>query len=199
VSHVSIRLTWLALHLLLIFGISCRDTFGVMSRGYTILPAALNPIWKRAESITSTLFGLRLSGSGPVSDAVRAYRHSAGIESGYGFFAPNVPDSYRIVFEMQRRDGQMEYESIDADRWESGIRVSSFLDEVGQTHSNPLRQIMVQLLTHAVWQRHPDVTHIRTNLLTVALPTVREFQNGKTEPSSEFLYAYDFSLKDDEP
>jgi hypothetical protein len=45
-----------------------------------------------------------------VRNGITVYLHSAGIEAGYGFFAPNVPPNYKLVFELHYPDGRIDYE-----------------------------------------------------------------------------------------
>ena len=52
----------------------------------------------------------RLSRTDPLRQTVIGDRHSAGIESPYTFFAPNVPESLRVTFEIQFPDKRVAYE-----------------------------------------------------------------------------------------
>jgi hypothetical protein len=58
-----------------------------------------------------------------------------------------------------------------------------------------LREILVKMLAQSVWGEHPQVKTVRALLGSVKLPSITEFERGKRE-SYEFLYAYDFSLRD---
>ena len=94
---------WLTLHFLLIVSVSCRDTFRVVAEGPTILPVSFKNFSQKAEAALSAALGQKLPASNPVREALNTYVQLAGIETGYGYFAPNVPGGYRLVFELHYR------------------------------------------------------------------------------------------------
>ena len=121
------------------------------------------------------------------------YLHSAGIEGGYGFFAPGIPNSSKLVFELHYADGHVEYELPHVSSGAAGLRLISLLDYIGQTEYEPLRQLMLKMLAFAIWQEHPSATIIRAVYGYVEGPALSEGSGGTTE-SYHFLYAYDFSF-----
>ena len=123
------------------------------------------------------------------------YLHLAGIEVGYGYFAPNVPGTYKLVFELHYPDGRVEYEVPRVNSAAAASRFTGLLDQIGRTKYDALREILVKMLAQSVWGEHPHVKTIRAVLGSMRLPTITEFERGKRE-SYEFLYAYDFSLRD---
>ncbi|MEP6686062.1 MAG: hypothetical protein ABJB22_04725 [Verrucomicrobiota bacterium] len=129
--------------------------------------------------------------SNPVRQAVIVYTHLGGIESGYGFFAPNVPDNYKLVFELHYPEGRIEYELPRVASSGAGLRLVTLLDNIGDTHSDELREVMVKMLAYSVWRHHPDANMVRAVFGFALLPTAAEFRQG-TRESYEFLYAYDF-------
>ncbi len=189
--------TCFVLHFFLLATVSCRETFWLLSRGPTILPQSVETYWRSGEALGATLLGQRLRYGNPVRQAASAYLHCAGIESGYGFFAPNVADSYKVVFELHYAGGQTEYALAGGDAAESDLRLASLMDRVGRIESDPARELMIKLLAHSVWQQHPQARMVRAILGSLTLPTAAEFLQGKS-PSHEFLYAYDFTLSDSE-
>jgi hypothetical protein len=187
-------LTWLTLHLLLIVLVSCRDTLRVVAEGPTILPVSFKNFSQKAETALSAALGQKLPALNPVREALNTYVQLAGIETGYGYFAPNVPGGYGLIFELHYRDGRVEYELPSVSSAAAGLRVAGLLDNIGRTPYEALREILVKLLAQSVWREHPDVESVRAILGSIRLPTAREFKEGKRE-SYEFLYAYDFSLE----
>lgn len=188
-----VRIACFASHFALVLTLSCRETLYLIARGYTILPASLESFCDKTETLISTALGQRLADENPAREAVNGYLHLAGIEIGYGYFAPNVPDSYKLVFELRYPDGGIDYDVPGADSVESTLRLSTLLDEVGRTTSDPLREVMMKFLARSVWRQHPAATSIRAILGSLTLPSLEEFKKGKGE-SYEFLWAYDFSL-----
>lgn len=187
-----VLVAWLALQLLLIISFSVRDTLRVIAEGPTILPNFFKNFSTKAEPIVSTALGQKLPASNPMREALATYVQLAGIEAGYGYFAPNVPGGYRLVFELRYPDGRVEYELPSVRSEAAALRVAGLLENIGRTPYEPMREILVKTLAQYVWREHPDVETVRAILGSVVLPTVREFERGNRE-SYQFLYAYDFS------
>jgi hypothetical protein len=194
-SKKRVYLAGLALQLSLIITVSSRDTFSLLSTSRTIFPESSKNSWQRAEQIASIPLGQCLPRSNPVRQILTGYLHLSGIEVGYGFFAPNIPNSYKLVFELRFPDGRVEYELPRVSNVASVLRVAGLLDTIGRTRSEAFRQTMVKMLADAVWREHADATMIRAIFGSVILPSAPEFAHGKRE-SYEFLYAYDFSVSD---
>lgn len=121
------------------------------------------------------------------------YTTVAGIDAGYGYFAPNVPGTFRIRFELHYSDGKVEYTLPRVHSRAAALRMAGLLDEIGRTHSDTLREHMIKMLAQSIWRTHPEVKTMRAVLEEISIPSVKEFRRGKGE-SAEFLYAYDFSL-----
>jgi hypothetical protein len=187
---------WFAVHFLLIVSFSSRDTLQLAAQGPTILPSWSKKFSQRAEGILSVALGQDLAASNWVCEVLATYAHVAGIETGYGYFAPNVPDSYKLVFELHYPDGRVEYELPSVSSAAAGLRIAALLDNVGRTRYDTLREILVKTLAQSIWRRHPDVKSVRAIFGSVSLPSVHGFEHGKRE-SYEFLYAYDFSLQNE--
>jgi hypothetical protein len=192
-SKKRVYLAGLALQLFLIIAVSTRDTFWLFSKSRTVFPESSKNLWQRSEQIASTALGQRLPRSNPVRQILSGYLNLSGIEVGYGFFAPNIPNSYKLVFELRFLDGRVEYELPRVSNAASVVRVAGLLDAIGRTRSEAFRQTMVKMLADSVWREHADATMIRAIFGSVILPSAPEFAHGKRE-SYEFLYAYDFNV-----
>jgi hypothetical protein len=190
-----VYVAWFGLHFLLIITFSCRDTLGLIAQGPTIFPPSFKRFSQKAELAASAALGQRLAASNPVHQAIETYLHIAGIETGYGYFAPNVPGSYKLVFELHYPDGRTEYELPRLSSAAAGLRVAGLLDKIGRTPYDALREHLVKMLAQSVWREHPEVRTVRAVFGSIRLPGVTEFEHGKRE-SYEFLYAYDFSPRD---
>ncbi len=183
-SKKRVYLAGLSLQLFLIIAVSSRDTFWILSTSRTVFPESFKNFWQQAEQIASTALRQRLPRSNPVRQTLTGYLDLSGIEVGYGFFAPNIPNSYKLVFELRFQDGHVEYELPRVSNAASVLRVAGLLDQ------------MVRMLADAVWREHANATTIRAIFGSVILPSVPEFEHGKRE-SYEFLYAYDFSVSEE--
>ena len=190
-----VLLAWFVLHFVLIITISCRDIVWLVAHKLTILPAPFGAAAQKVESIATAL-DHKLSASNPLRRALLPYLHIAGIDRGYGYFAPNVPSGYKLVFELQYPDGQVEYKLPGVNSGAAGLRVATLLDEIGRTRYDPLREYTIKTLAASIWRKHPGVKTVRAVFGLLNLPTPAEFERGKRE-SYDFLYAYDFSLSEE--
>jgi hypothetical protein len=186
---------WFSLHFLLIISFSLRDTLWLVAHGPTIFPSSFRIYSEKAEGIVSALLCQRLAASNPVRQVLAAYLHIAGIETVYSYFAPNVPGSYKLVFELHYPDGRIEYELPRVNSTAAGLRVAGLLDKIGRTPYEGLRELLVKMLAQSIWRQHPEVKTIRAMFGSARLPSLSEFERGKRE-SYDFLYAYDFSLRE---
>jgi hypothetical protein len=194
-SKRRIYVAGITLQLFLVIVVSSRDTFWLLSKSKTVFPESSKKLWQGAEEIASTALGQRLPRSNPARQILTGYLNLSGIEVGYGFFAPNVSNSYKLIFELHFPDGRVEYELPRVSNAASVLRVAGLLDTIGRTRSEAFRQTMVKMLADSMWREHADATTIRAIFGSVILPSAPEFERGKRE-SYEFLYAYDFSVSE---
>lgn len=134
----------------------------------------------------------------PLRRGVITYLHLAGIETGYGFFAPNVPGACKLVFELHYADGRTESRVPTVTSNASGLRVATLLDKIGRPQYDPLREVIIKMLASAVWRERREAKMIRVVFGVVTLPTANEFEHGVRE-SNEFLYSYDFAFQFADP
>ncbi len=192
----SALLSWFVLHFVLLIAISCRETLLLVSHGATVLSPKTREFARQAESVTAAALALHLAESNPAREIVATYLGLAGIDAGYGYFAPNVPNSYRLVFELHYPDGHSEIQMTTAKNGATDLRLASLLDQIGRTPSDEFREYMIKKLAAAIWRRHPDVVTMRASLSQVVQPSADNYERG-TRETDELLYAYDFSLAAD--
>ena len=173
--------------------VACHDSFSIFSSSSTVFPKALDPFWSKAAAVADIPLGHNLPANNPLREVLWAYLNTTGIEAGYSYFAPNVPDNYKMVFELHYLDGHTEFELPEVTGRATGLRLATLLDVMAETQYEPLRSMMVKMVAYAVWQKHSDATKIRAVLGYVDLPTLAEFQRGQKE-SYHFLFGYDFDF-----
>jgi hypothetical protein len=191
-----VYVAWFSLHFLLIVSFSCRETLRLVADGPTIFPASFKSFSHKAETAVSVALGQHLVASNPIRQAIVTYLYLAGIEVGYGYFAPNVPGSYKLVFELHYPDGRVEYELPSVSGAAAGLRIAGLLDTIGRTRHDVLREYLVKTLARSIWREHPEVQTVRAVLGSIRLPSVSEFEHGQ-RGSYEFMYAYDFALQNE--
>ena len=178
-----------------LIGLVCfRDTFAILSQGGTVFGKSLTGFWQSSERVTSAILGGQLVSSDPLRKGLDTYLNIAGIEAGYSFFAPNVPNNYKLVFEIHENDGHIQYALPQIGEPAIGLRFATLLDYIGETRYDALREVMLKMLAFPIWQEYPNAIRIRAVLGFVNLPTATEYARGKRE-SYQFLYAYDFSFQ----
>lgn len=188
--------TWAAfllIHLLLVVWVSSRDVLFLVADGHASLPGWVQKCAEQAGSAMAAGVASGAARAGPLGQVLTAYQHAAGIESGYGFFAPAIPNSCKLVFEITYDDGHLEYELPRVNDEAAGLRVSSLLDQISAVHYDPLRDLILKMLAYGSWQQHPTARKIRAVFGFVHIPSLAEFRRGETE-SYHFMYAYDFSF-----
>ena len=181
------------LHFLLIVTVCSRETLWLIARGLTIFPSSFKSYAPIAGTEVATVTGQNLATSNPLRPVLGTYLHIAGIERGYGYFAPNVPAGYKLIFELHYPDGRTEIELPRVNSRSAGLRFATLLDKMTETEYDPLRTMMVKMLAFSVWQDHPSANKIRAVLGSVDLPSPAEFRVGRKE-SYRVLFAYDFDF-----
>jgi hypothetical protein len=167
-----------------------RDELGDIGHGYTYLPEFFVTASSKAQWLTRFFLG-ETARSNYWQQAVALYLNAAGIESGYGYFAPNVPSNYKIVFELHYSDGRVEYELPEVHDAEAGLRLSTLLDTIGRTDVPLLREELLRMLAYSAWRQHSSAEIIRAVFGVNRLSGTGSFVRG-TKPSYQFIYAYDF-------
>jgi hypothetical protein len=192
-----IHAAWFGIHFFLVTAVCLAGVFWLIAQGSTILPSAWDEYARKAELVASWCLGKEAAASNPVRRGIATYLHVAGIQSGYTFFAPNVPSHQRLTLELFYEDGHVEYESPHVNSEAAALRLDSLLDKLPEERYQPVREVIVKMLAFSVWRQHPDVKRIRATLETVHLPSITEFQNGKAE-TIQPLFSFDFSLRGEE-
>jgi hypothetical protein len=187
---------WFGIHFLLITAVCFAGLFSLIAEGATILPSALSPYARKAELIAAWLLGKQADASSLVRRGIATYLHAAGIQAGYTFFAPNIPGSHKLTFELWYEDGRVEYESPHVRGKAAALRLDSLLDRLAESRYEPLREVVAKMLALSVWREHPDVKRIRAVFGSVNTPSITEFEHGKGE-SFQPIFSYDFSLREE--
>jgi hypothetical protein len=190
-SRKDILAAFFVLHFLLIFLVSTRQALFALAEGNTLLPSSCRPILARLAGIATTALGENLDQSNVIRRGIAAYTHSAGIDTGYAYFAPNVAVSHKLVFEIEYPDGRVEYDLPHVGGASTGLRLVLLFDNIARIRYDALRETLFKMMAFSIWLEHPDATLVRVVFGVVQLPSLSDFEHGKTE-SYEVLYAYDF-------
>ncbi len=190
---MKVYLTCFVLHFALILAVSLRDTCYFLTGAGTISPPQWAHAWEVAGRCAGDAVGGGLSPANPLRQALTLYTNAAGIEAGYAFFAPNVPNSYKLVFELHYRDGHVEYELPHVADAATGLRLNNLFENIAAPRFDVLRELLLKMMAYSVWEKHPGVTLIRAVFGGVISPSVPDFEAGRSE-SYEVYAAYDFTF-----
>ena len=190
----NICLAWLAFHLFFIAAICVWQLAWLIANGLTIIPFSSSGIASPAEKARWTT--AKQARSNPAKELLVGYLHCAGIEGAYGFFAPNVPENYKLAFEFHNRDGSVEDDLPSVDSGAAELRLGGLLDAIGRSDSDKYRRILIRMLTSAAWENHPEAVSVHAVFGKLKLPSLLEFERG-IAPSYEFIAAYDFERSAD--
>src|SRR5260370_27188467 len=152
---------WIVVHFLLVLLISGRHAMSAVANTNTLLPAAWNPRLSSADAVAATALGEGLDPSNPVRQGIAAYTYCAGIETGYGFFAPRPSSIRKLIFEIRYDDGRVEYELPRVGESATGLRLSLLFDNIMRIPYADLRKTMLKMMAFEVWREHPDASVIR--------------------------------------
>jgi hypothetical protein len=180
-------------HFFLIAAGALGDVAWFVANGYTALAVSSEGVWKKVGWFTDAAAGRTLPVSNLFRQSLTTYLHCTGIDGGYAFFAPGVPNSYKVVFEIHYPSGEIEYELPHITRSATSVRLSTVLHNIGRANNDALREVMLKMLTSPIAQEHPTATTIRTIFGYIQEPTVADARKGKKE-SYEVMYVYDFTL-----
>jgi hypothetical protein len=192
-----IHSAWFGLHFFLLTAVCLAGVFWLIAQGATILPSACDEYARKAELGATWCLAKQGGPSNPLRRFIATYLHTAGIQAGYTFFAPNVPSHHRLSLELFYDDGRVEYESPRVRSKAAALRLDSLLDKLPEQRYEAIRETLVKMLALSVWREHPDVKKVRATFEAVHLPSITEFEQGKAE-TLEPMFSFDFSLREEQ-
>ena len=188
---------WFGIHFFLLTVVCFAGVFWLIAQGSTILPSAFDEYARKAEFVATWCLGKEAGGSNPLRRGIATYLHAAGIQAGYSFFAPNVPNQHRLTFELFYDDGRVEQQSPHVRSKAAALRLDSLLDKLADERYEAVREVLVKMLAFSVWRQHQDVKKLRATFASVNPPDINEFEQGKRE-TFQPMFSFDFSLRDEQ-
>src|SRR2546430_3865652 len=187
---------WFAVQFFLITGVCFAGLWSLVAEGASIMASAVDTYARKAELLAAWLLGKQAAPSNPIRRSIATYLHGAGTQSGYTFFAPNIPSYHRLTLELFYQDGRVEYDSPHVSGKAAALRLDSLLDRLADNRYEPLREVIVKMLALSIWREHPDVKKIRATFGAVNVPDLGDFEHGETE-TFQPMFSYDFSLREE--
>ena len=165
----------------------------VLSQERTILPVSSEQRFDLTGAALGSVLGEGQPNGQCYREGVALYTNSAGIDTGYGFFAPSVASTHKLAFEIQYADGRREYDVPAVGGSATGLRLTLLFDHIARARLPLLRETMVRLMAYAVWREHPQAEVIRAVFGTMNFPSAADFARGE-KPSYDLGFAYDFKF-----
>lgn len=171
--------------------VSLREFSWLVANGLTVVPTSWRSPARNLENFSVAALAENFEPRNSYHQVIATYLNLAGIQGGYGFFAPNVSDTYRLVFEFQFPDGHVEEDLPHVTSEENAVRLSGLLDEIGRTQIDVLREALVKLLAEETWQHHPDATTVQ---VTFRATKVGPAGSPRADGAEQILYSYELDL-----
>jgi len=168
--------------------VSLRELSWLVANDLTVVPKGWRNPARNLEDFSVAALAENFEPGNRYHQAFATYLNLAGIQGGYGFFAPNVSDTYRLVFEFQFPDGHVEQDLPHVSSEESAVRLSGVLDEIARTQIDILREALVKLLAQETWRHHPDATIVR---VTFRSTKVAPAGPPRADSAEQILYSYE--------
>jgi hypothetical protein len=178
-----------ALHFVLIFIVCSRDLCDTIATDGT-LPSPIVSVAGITTSSCEVLLLENAPASQPPRQLLLGYLNLAGIESGYGFFGPQVPRSYQLAFELHYSDGRIQMEELHDVAPGMTLRLDSLLGILRLNDDATVRDGIIKMLAENVWRRHDDLAAMRATLQLVDTPTMEEYSYGG-RVSLQTIVSYD--------
>ena len=188
---------WFVTHFSFIATVCFAGIFSLVAEGTTILPSAFQKYTRKGELIAALVLGKEAAASSPVRQGIATFLQAAGIQAGYSFFAPNIPDYHKLILELYCADGRIEYESPHVIGRAAALHLDSLLSKLADKRYEPLREVVVKMLALSVWRERPDVKKIRATFGAVARLHPRLLSMERVKSFRPML-SYDFSLREEE-
>jgi hypothetical protein len=185
-------LAYALIHFALIGAVCVHETLWLLKEGVVVVAATPQSVWKKLDRIPAWVTGDESGSRNPWQKAIASYTNAAGIEAGYGYFAPNIPPTYALVFECSYPDGRIDYQTPELQGEAAQLRVTTLIEQIGRTDYDRWRMGLIRLLARSTWRIHPDAISMRAFFGTVTPPTLAEYRAGRTERIFNCLYVYDF-------
>jgi hypothetical protein len=185
-------LAYALFHFTLVGAVGIHETLWLLKEGVVVVAAAPRSVWKKLDRIPAAVVGDQGDSLNGWQRAIASYTNSAGIEAGYGYFAPNIPPTHALVFECTYSDGRVDYQTPAVQGEAAQLRVTTLIEQIGRTNYDRWRKELIRLLARSTWRQHPDAVSMRAFFGTITPPTVTEYRAGRAERTFNCLYVYDF-------
>jgi hypothetical protein len=150
-------------------------------------------LFERLDRLPAALVPDEGSALNPGQRLLATYTNAAGIEAGYGYFAPNIPANTSVVFEFHYADGKVEYGTPVVWTNAGSLRLQTLLAQAANAELPEWREELVKLLADSSRQLRPGVTSIRAFFGSLSPPDLSQYKAGRREAVFNCQYVYNFN------
>ena len=126
-------------------------------------------------------------------ETVSLYSEISGTNTGYGFFAPDLPSSTIVEFEITDTTGYKYIVPTLLNTREGMERFKSGIDFFKQFEN--FREVIMRSWALRVFEQHPDAKYVTVVIKREDLPSIAQYKKGKRTKQTE-LFKYNFSLNE---
>ncbi|MCZ4244349.1 hypothetical protein [Pedobacter punctiformis] len=128
------------------------------------------------------------------NDYINYYLAYTGTETGYGFFAPNVPTSYKLVFEYTLKDHSKVTMIPQISSHEIGLRLCNYYETIGKTNVEILRNALIKFMLQEQMKGLNNVVSAKAIFGLVLTPALKNYSQSN-QTAYQFLYAYEYNIQ----
>jgi hypothetical protein len=188
----SVYVAFFVFHFLLVATVSLHATFSLFKThvvSWSDVPATL---FERLDQLPAALVPDEAAAVNLGQKVLATYTNAAGIEAGYGYFAPNIPAGSSLVFEFHDANGKIEYGAPTVATEAGSLRLQTMLAQAASAELPEWREELVKLLANSSRRFHPDAISVRAFFGSLSPPDLSRYKAGKREMVFNCQYVYDF-------
>lgn len=150
------------------------------------------PLNERSQSIVDAATEVNKLFPKGLNTFIQGYSKYTGI-TGYVFFSPNPPDSYRVIFSYTQGD-QNVLEELPMQTFEGNLRKLCAYDFLKSISDQEFKDLMARSIAARFFELHPGVNDMTLTSFYYQLPSMEDYVKGeKPRFLEDFTYTFNFN------
>jgi len=193
----SVCVAFFVCHFLLVAAVSLHATISLFKTQVVSSPAMSTTLLEKLDRLPAALVPNEASSVNLGQKVLATYTNAAGIEAGYGYFAPNIPANSSLVFEFHDATGKVEYDAPRGATGAGSLRLQTLLAQAASAELPEWREELARLLANSGRRFHPDAISVRAFFGSLSSPALSQYKAGKRGMVFNCRYVYDFKYSTD--
>jgi hypothetical protein len=193
----SLCVAFFVFQFLLVAAVSLHATFILFKTHVVSWPSMSGTLFEKLDQLPAALVPNEASSVNFGQKLLATYTNAAGIEAGYGYFAPNIPAESSLVFEFHDANGKVKYGAPTVATEAGSLRLQTLLAQAASAELPEWREELVKLLANSSRRFHPDAISVRAFFGSLSPPDLNQYKAGKREMVFNCRYVYDFKYSTD--